>query len=341
MFNNGYVRKYLFILFIVFLLLPAASHQALAQYKEVLGISTNTQPQIPATPDGPGFILPDSPLFFLDKLKQQVRLTFALTPQAKASVYNSVAGERLAELRIMLDRSNRQGIAIDLREVSDNIAKAADELKSAKLLGKDTKLISRNLNTSIREKMDSLDLLRSQSEGVLQEETKATLASLLTSKTTVEDILPEGDLANEIQGDLQRKLNIQVADTATNVHDMVAEIQLLNQQASRAAQETRTRREQLIAQMIAEKNNQLNKNQQQLLLSELQKQDQMFQLQGQASEQAQKAAKDAQIAIQKYQEASEALQYLKNHPVTASVVGQQSLPSGTGQSVAGTETSKK
>src|SRR5258708_4914260 len=59
-------------IFCVLLFLIVSQGSAFAQEQAVLGVETQpaVMPSIPPTSEGPGLLLPDSPFFFLDKLKQ-------------------------------------------------------------------------------------------------------------------------------------------------------------------------------------------------------------------------------------------------------------------------------
>lgn len=164
----------------------------------------SSNPQIPPTAEGPGFILPDSPFFFLDELKQAVRITFALTPEAKASVHAQIAGERLAELRFMLDRDNSEGIEKDLLGISQNLRESAKDVKDAKLLGHDVKILAKSINDDIKAKQAIFDKLSKESNAPLKSWAFAVADSLASAKATVEEALPADLAANEIKDDAQR-----------------------------------------------------------------------------------------------------------------------------------------
>lgn len=112
--------------------------------------------------EGAGAILPDSPFFFLDKIRQTVRLLLAFTPEQKAKVHASIAGERLAELQIMLAKNNAENVETDLHEVSDNLTMASNNLARAKLAGRNTSSLAKEINDSIKEKQQELDLLEGE-----------------------------------------------------------------------------------------------------------------------------------------------------------------------------------
>lgn len=197
---------------------PAFAQTSKAE--DVLGISTSTvNPQIPATAEGPGFILPDSPLFPLDQLKQALRLTFALSPEAKAVVHSEIAGERMAELRYMLARNNQDGIRIDLNGISQNLSAASDDVAAIQLTGRDATAVAKLLNENIKTKIAVFDTLENQSGGPLRSLVAATSDSLSLAKAKVDDALPSDLMANEVRDDLLRQTvrNTQQAQYAEDI----------------------------------------------------------------------------------------------------------------------------
>ncbi len=174
-------------------------------FASVLGTSSqDTNPQIPATSEGPGFILPDSPLFFLDQTKQIIRLALAFTPQAKAKVHATIAGERFAELRFMLDRNNEQGIETDLLGISQNMEGAAENIHDARLSGAEISQLAKSLNDNIKAKQRVLDGLSLQTNGQLRSWSLAVADSLALAKAEVEKALPPDLAANEMRDDATR-----------------------------------------------------------------------------------------------------------------------------------------
>ncbi|HKC14578.1 MAG TPA: DUF5667 domain-containing protein [Patescibacteria group bacterium] len=207
-------------IFCVLLFLIVSQGSAFAQEQAVLGVETQpaVMPSIPPTSEGPGLLLPDSPFFFLDKLKQKLRVKIAFTNENRAKVHASIAGERWAELRYMLARNNKDGVFFDLQGVSSNFDEASTDLSKAKFDGRDVAVLAKNLNLAIKEKQQVLDNLDKQSKGELSLEVRRVQASLLNSKLVVENLLPAEDLRNEVVWDLQRKIQmnlVQASESAT------------------------------------------------------------------------------------------------------------------------------
>src|SRR3989338_1846457 len=99
--NINSVRKFLIFLLSVSLtsvIVVLSSNSVSANHQEdVLGVASAETLSIPPTAEGPGLVLPDSPLFFLDRLKQEFRLILAFTPEQKAKIHSAEAALRLSD----------------------------------------------------------------------------------------------------------------------------------------------------------------------------------------------------------------------------------------------------
>ena len=199
-------RAVLVFIFIIFLFFTVNSVSFAHHRERVLGASTSPSSlQMPPTVEGPGFILPDSPLFFMDQMKQNFRLFLAFTPEQKAKVRTNVAAERLAELRLMLAKNNERGIKIALDGVAENYKEASNNLNEAELSGKDISDLAKKINDDIKLKRQSLDLLEDQSTGELYARIKATQVSIDEAKVQIEDKLPEEELEKEVKAIYKRE----------------------------------------------------------------------------------------------------------------------------------------
>ena len=175
--------------------------------REVLGETAASQNlSIPPTAEGPGLVLPDSPIFFMDKLKQEFRLVLAFTPEQKARVHNAVAGERLAELQFMLAKNNAKGIRVALQGLSDHLKSASRNVTQAKLRGNDVSLLAKSINDSIKDKQQKLSALEENANGEMMAQVQVAKEALKVAKIEVEDNLPADLLVNEIMDDLNNEL---------------------------------------------------------------------------------------------------------------------------------------
>lgn len=285
--------------------------------QQVLGdANVSSDLSIPPTTEGPGLILPDSPLFFLDELKQNILLFFAFSPEDKAKVHTAVAGERLAELQFMLARNNDNGIRIALSGVSDNSKKAANDLTQAKLKGKDVKLLAKTINDLIKDKRKKLSFLEEQAQGELKAQVKAIKEALRVAKTEVEDNLSEDELENEIEDDLEDEIEGHVRTASDSARGLEHAIDVLSRLASQAAEKEQTRREEALRHAIEVKNEALKKQQEKLLDLEKKKQDRLLQLQDKAVSQAVETVRKSQEAAVKYQKLHQELNKIRSQPAT-------------------------
>lgn len=292
------------IFYFLFTIPPASAHRRLG----VLGDSTSTL-SMPPTVEGPGLLLPDSPLFFLDNIKQSVRLLLALTSEDKAKVRTAIAGERLAELRFMLAKNNKAGIRTALQGTSDNLAEAANELSQTQFLGKNVSRLAREINQSIKRKQEALDLLEKQAQGEIKAQIRAANEVLTASKIRVEDALPQDELENEIREDLNRELERDVREASDSAKELQEDLDELNNQANEAGKKALKRREEALRKAIEKKNEVLKKLEERLLNAERKKQEKLLELSKETAEEikeiVERAQKAANRVYQVQQKASE------------------------------------
>ncbi len=214
----------------------SSSVSVFAHHKErVLGESTTSAAQIPPTVEGPGLILPDSPLFFLDQIKQSTRLLLAFSPEAKAKVRADIAGERMAELRFMLAKNNKKGIDVALQGVVENLGKAAESLNDAKLTGRNVSALAKDVNEKIKQKQERLDVLEATENKEIKFKAKSAQEGLLKAKVMVEDSLPEDEIENEIEEDLHRIVEDEVDDASKSAERVEHQLKELRRQAGYSA----------------------------------------------------------------------------------------------------------
>ena len=281
--------------------------------RQILGDSSvSATPQIPPTVEGPGLILPDSPLFFLDKIKQSIRLFFAFTPEAKAKVHAAIAGERLAELRFMLAKNHEGGIKVALEGVAENTQKSTEDLNNAKLSGRNVSTLAKSINITIKEKQEALDALEHQAKGELKARVGVSREILKVAKLEVEDALPEQELENEIHDELENEIENEVEDASESAKKVEHLVERLQEEASKSATKALRRREEAIKKAIGEKNKELEKFQQRLRKEEEEKQKELLKAQEKAGIHALGAIIKYQEAAQKFKEAQQKVDEIKS-----------------------------
>jgi len=232
-----------------------SSNTAFANHQEdVLGVASASTLSIPPTAEGPGLVLPDSPLFFLDQIKQEFRLLLAFTPEQKTTIHNAIAGERLAELQIMLAKNNVPGIRTALQGVSDNLKSASEDLANAKLTGRNISLLAKEINDSIKEKQKVLGVLEEQANGEIKAQVMAAKEALKIAKVGVEENLPSDLLVNETIDDLNQQINDNVNSAGLSAAEINRAIGVLTKLASGTAQKNQPARQEALINAIDVKN---------------------------------------------------------------------------------------
>lgn len=249
-----FIRGFIFLLSVSLTSLVAVNSVSANHQEDVLGVASMPTLSIPPTAEGPGFLLPDSPIFFLDLLKQEIRQLLAFTPEQKAKVHIAVAGERLAELQLMLAKSNVPGVRIALQGVSDNLKMASDDLAAAKLTGRNVNLLAKSINDSIKEKQKSLSALEKEATGEIKAQVMAAKESLKLSKIKAEDHLPADLLINEMEEDLNVEIGDNINKAKVSAEGINRAIDVLTRLASEAAQRNQPRRYEALIHALEVKN---------------------------------------------------------------------------------------
>lgn len=271
---------------------------------EVLG-TTTADLSIPPTTEGPGFILPDSRFFFLDQLKQDFRLFFAFSPEAKAKVHAAIAGERLAELRFMLAKKSTTGINIALSGIADNLQKASQDLETARLHGKNVTALAQQINAEIKDKQDVLNGLAKQARGELEARVKVAETALKEAKITAEDSLPDHVLKQEIKQDMKREVENAVQDATRSATELDRSINVLTKLASEAAEKQQAKRQEALKHAIEQKNEQLQRRLKITQEQEIKKEQKAAEISKKEIEIARETVKKAQEAAEKYRKIQE------------------------------------
>lgn len=311
------MKKILFlgIWFAVVLLLVSASPVSAHHKGRVLAETTTSEDiNFPPVTSGPGFILPDSPLFLIDQVFQSVRLTIAFDKEAKARVRAQIAGERLAELRVMLARNNPSGIDFALSQINEQTSAAASALTDASAQGKDVSILAKELNESIKLQRNVLGDLSDQTNGDLRLKIKATREGLRDAKIEVEDELPEDELDHEIEEALEDEVEAEVEEAEELSLKVEKLLVKLEDEASRSAKKTLKRREEVIRRAIEAQNEILQKIEEDARASEERKQEELDQTRKKAAEAARKATKEAQKATEELRKFQDKGSQIKRSP---------------------------
>ena len=296
-----------FALFTLSILPVSANH-----VRDVLGDTTiPSDIEFPQIGSGPGYFLPDSPLYFLDNLSQQVKVFFAFSPERKAQIRSQIAGERLAELRVMLEENNQEGINRALENFIKESDLAAGALSDAGVRsGSDIRPLAKELNATLKEHRKILKELERQSSGELRLRFKTARQALQRAKAEVVDELPAEDLDRELQEDLDELIADEVEEASRSARGLNHAIDVLERLASQAAEKNQTAREAALRRAIEKKNENLLRQEERRLERDELKEQKRLERNIRAIEEGKEAARRAVDAAQrfdlKYKEANDA-----------------------------------
>lgn len=198
--------------------------------------SAQNKNTFPAVSSGPGYILPDSPFYFIDNLYQELKLTVAFTPERRAVVRNEIVGERMAELRVMHARGSNKGISNALFELSRESKALASDLREAELAGKDVTKIAKSINDSLRANRQVIAQASLNSGEELSLGLDSANESLLVAKVSVEDYLNPIDFETAVNDDLEDEVETAVLGVETKANKVDKKIEKLQKNTEKEAQ---------------------------------------------------------------------------------------------------------
>ena len=221
--------KFILPLFVILFFVTFSS--AFAHHKEMV-LGDSIEPADIVFPEdiayGPGFFLPDSPLYALDLIWQKFRLAVSFSPEAKAKLSSQVAGERLAELRLMLAKNNSGAVTNVLAQMEKDAEFASQELSNSSAAGSNVEDAAQELNEALKIQRRVLVSLANQSSSDLSLKFQATRKSLLKSKLEIEDELPADLLANEMKEELENETQENLEDSEKLSDSAQANLDVLN-----------------------------------------------------------------------------------------------------------------
>lgn len=283
---------------------------------KILGISTSaSEVTFPPVTAGTGFILPDSPFYFLDKVKQETRLFFAFSSADKAKIRKDIANERLAELRVMFSRNNQKGINTALNELSNETRMSAHELSDATSQGKDVSKLAQEINDSVKNEREVLQSLEKQTDGALKLRLQLAKISIKNAKTEVEDNLPDDIFDNEIQDSINDDLEEGVDDALDSSKRIKESLEELKKEASESGRKALSRREEALKKALEEKNKDLEKEEENTLKQEENKQKNLLKATSEAADAAEKASEAAKKAAEAFTKSQKKIEKLRAIPI--------------------------
>lgn len=275
--------------------------------KEVLGDSVAASDiEVPPVAAGPGLILPDSPIYFMDNSLQTIKLLLITSPENKAEMRQRIAHERLAELRVMMAKNNTYGIKRALQELARENNATAMELENASLKGKDIRKLASGMNESMKQQRAFLDILSDQSKGALKLQLKSSIEELKEAKVEVENHLAEDELLKEVEDSIEQDIDDKIEEASESAGGLERSIDVLTRLASDAAKKEQVKREEILLQAIENKNNTIRRQEEKLSELKRKKEERIHNLEKEAVENARKVVESAIATAEKLDEAKKA-----------------------------------
>ena len=124
-------------------------------------------------------LTPESSFYFLDRLGENLRQFFTFNPEAKAKLQIEFAGERIAEIKVIVEEKgiNAKGLTIAQSLLQANVAYAAEIVSEEKTSGKDVSALAKTLN----DEFDARDKLLEQTFKDAKEQLKAQRKEIKTN----------------------------------------------------------------------------------------------------------------------------------------------------------------
>jgi hypothetical protein len=134
-------------------------------------------------------LTPESSFYFLDRLGENLRQFFTFNPEAKAKLQIEFAGERIAEIKIMVEKKgvNAKGLAIAESLLQANVAYAAEIVNEEKTSGKDVTVLAKTLNDEFDARDKLLEQTFKDAKAQLKAQRKEIKTNLLAEARRVGD----------------------------------------------------------------------------------------------------------------------------------------------------------
>ena len=145
--------------------------------------------QSPQTAPPSAGLTPGSSLYFLDRLGENLRQFFTFNPEAKAKLQIEFAGERIAEIKVMVEKKgvNAKGLAAAQSLLLANVAYAAEIVGEEKTSGKDVAALAKTLNDEFDARDKLLEQTFKDAKAQLKAQRKEIKTNLLAEARRVGD----------------------------------------------------------------------------------------------------------------------------------------------------------
>lgn len=135
-------------------------------------------------------VTPDSPFYFLDRLGESLQQFFTLNPEAKAKLQIEFAGERISEIKVIVEKKgiDAKELAVAESLLQANVAYAAKIVREEKATGKDVEALAKTLNDEFDARDMLLDQTFKDAKAELREKRKEITTNLLAEARRVGDV---------------------------------------------------------------------------------------------------------------------------------------------------------
>lgn len=134
-------------------------------------------------------LTPESSFYFLDRLGENLRQFFTFNPEAKAKLQIEFAGERIAEIKVMVEKKgvNAKGLAIAESLLQANVAYAAEIVNEEKTTSKDVTALAKTLNDEFDARDKLLEQTFKDAKAQLKAQRKEIKTNLLVEARRIGD----------------------------------------------------------------------------------------------------------------------------------------------------------
>ena len=134
-------------------------------------------------------LTPESTFYFLDRLGENLRQFFTFNPEARAKLQIEFAGERIAEIKIMIEKKgvDAKGLTIAESLLQANVAYATEIVREEKTSGKDVTALAKTLNDEFDARDKLLEQTFKDAKAQLKAQRKEIKTNLLAEARRVGD----------------------------------------------------------------------------------------------------------------------------------------------------------
>ncbi|HAQ02514.1 MAG: hypothetical protein US04_C0001G0421 [Candidatus Nomurabacteria bacterium GW2011_GWD2_36_14] len=127
-------------------------------------------------------VTPQSSFYFFDKLGEALQRLFTFSPESKAKLEISFAKERIAEIKVILEKNgvNAKGLSVAEEQLGKNLANATSIVTDQKKEGKDSSALSKEIS-------DELDPAHKELKSVFKSEKDAIEAQIEALKVKLSE----------------------------------------------------------------------------------------------------------------------------------------------------------